>query len=250
MMKLPVPFYFQFTVTPYGKDIETNVLEKKHIFETFIALSKMLGKERVIWRYDPIVFTDKMDCDFHIKSFGTIAKKLAPYTEKCIFSFLDFYSKTERNMHSINCFDPTFEQKSELCRKIVDYAAFYGLTLETCAETLNLDYLGIQHGKCVDPKLIAHLCGGRLIAGKDKNQRKNCGCINSIDIGAYNTCRHGCLYCYANYDHATADRLSRLHAPGSPLLYGQLTPEDVVTERKMDSLVDRQQTIKTMDFWQ
>lgn len=236
-----IPFYFQFTVNPYDKSIEPGIPEKKHIFDTFITLSKLIGKEKIIWRYDPIIFTDKLSFDYHVKYFEYIAKVLAPYTNKCVISFLDFYKKTERNMANIQFYDPSISQKLELSKRLFDIASSLRLKLVTCAEMLDLSSIGIRHGQCIDSGLIAHLCGGKVLAAKDKNQRKECGCIESVDIGAYNTCRHGCLYCYANFSHETVEKHCRLHNPNSPLLFGEVASDDKITVRKMASVIDKQQ---------
>ena len=238
-----IPYYFQFTVNPYNQIIEPHVPKKEVIFKTFISLSEKIGKERLIWRYDPIIFTDTIDFNYHIKYFDYIAEKLALHTNKCIISFLDFYKKTERNMSAINVFDPILEQKIDFSRKLYEIASHYGLKLVTCAEKLDLSEIGIRHGQCIDSGLIAHLCKGKILVKKDKNQREECGCIESIDIGAYNTCRHGCLYCYANYSQATVEKQCKLHNPSSPLLFGELGPEDRIIERKMETVIDKQQTL-------
>ena len=242
-LEAEIPFYFQFTVNPYDKTIEPGVPEKKQVFDTFIQLSKLIGKEKVIWRYDPIIFTDKISFDYHVKYFEYIAKILAPYTNKCVISFLDFYKKTERNMAGIDFYDPSLSQKLELSKKLFDIASSLKLKLVTCAEMLDLSSIGIRHGQCIDSGLIAHLCGGKVLANKDKNQREECGCIESVDIGAYNTCRHGCLYCYANFSEATVARQCSLHNPNSPLLFGEIGPEDKITEKKMPCVIDRQQEL-------
>lgn len=212
-LEAEIPFYFQFTVNPYDKSIEPGVPEKKYIFDTFITLSKLIGKECVIWRYDPIIFTDRISFDYHVKYFEYIANVLAPYTNKCVVSFLDFYKKTERNMANINFYDPDLSHKLELSIKLFEIASSLKLSLVTCAEMLDLSSIGIEHGQCIDSGLIAHLCGGRVLAPKDKNQREECGCVESIDIGAYNTCRHGCRYCYANFSQATVEKQCSLHNP-------------------------------------
>ena len=198
LQNLEIPYYFQFTVNPYDKNIEPDVPEKRIIFDTFISLAKLVGKERMIWRYDPIIFTDHIDSDYHAKYFELIAKKLAPHTNECFISFLDFYKKTQRNMQSIPVFDPSLEQKSSLTQRLYDIASNLNLKLVTCAEVLNLADIGIQRGQCIDSELIAQLCGGEVLAKRDRNQREECRCIESIDIGTYNTCKHGCLYCYVS----------------------------------------------------
>lgn len=241
--KIQTPFYFQFTINPYDKSIEPNVPYKKHIFSTFIKLSSIVGKERLIWRYDPIIFTDKITFGYHCKFFEMMTRLLVPYTNKCIISFLDFYKKTKRNMQSINVLEPSKDIKILLCQNFHNIASRYGLKIVTCAEALDLSHIGIHHGKCIDPGLIAHLCNGHILAQKDKNQREECGCIESIDIGSYNTCRHGCLYCYANFSKEAVERQSSSHNPVSPLLFGELNSDDNIVERKMKSIVDRQQDL-------
>lgn len=243
LQKMRIPFYFQFTVNPYNKIIEPFVPEKKIVFDTFISLADLIGKERMIWRYDPIIFTDIIDFNYHVKYFEVIAQKFAPYTNKCIISFLDFYKKTQRNMQAIPFLDPSLEQKLELSRKLYSIASELGLKLVTCAEMLDLSEIGIRHGKCIDPGLIAHLCGGKVLAKKDKNQREECGCVESIDIGAYNTCRHGCLYCYANFNREIVEKQASLHNPLSPLLFGELTADDKITVREMKSIIEKQQDL-------
>jgi len=241
LQKMQIPFYFQFTVNPYNKIIEQFVPEKKMVFDTFISLANLIGKERMIWRYDPIIFTDTIDFAYHVKYFELIAQKLAPYTNKCIISFLDFYKKTQRNMQAIPFSDPSLEQKLDLSRQLYTIASELGLKLVTCAEMLDLSEIGIRHGKCIDSGLIAHLCGGKVLAKKDKNQREECGCIESIDIGTYNTCKHGCLYCYANFNREIVEKQALLHNPLSPLLCGELTEDDKIKAREMRSIIEKQQ---------
>ena len=117
----------------------------------------------------------------------------------------------------------------------------YGLLLETCSEEIDLlTRFGIRHGKCIDPALISQFVGEDLVVGKDPNQRLECGCVSSIDIGAYNTCTHGCIYCYANFNQKAVEGQIGLHNPNSPLLIGEIGTKDKVTDRKMKSIVSPQ----------
>ena len=234
-------YYFQFTLNAYEQDVEAGVpLKHKYIVPTFQRLSEMIGPERVVWRYDPILVSDKYTVDYHVKYFELLAKKLASYTQKCTISFLDMYVKTERNVAGLNIQPWTLELQDAMAKSLAEIAHSYGLELETCAEGIELEKYGIKHAHCIDGELFAKLLGCPLKVGKDKNQRKECGCVDSVDIGAYNTCRNGCRYCYANFNAKMVQNNQQRHNPLSPLLLGELQPDDKVTERKMTSCLERQ----------
>lgn len=229
-------FYFQFTLNAYGKDVEPNVPSKNDvIIPAFIRLSKAIGRDRVVWRYDPIFFNEKYTMEYHCKYFGKLAALLGDYTEKCTVSFLDLYRNTMRNVQPLAIQPETYEQQIELMSRFAETAERYGIYIDTCAEAIDLQGLNIAHACCIDKERLEQLGHCRLDVEKDKNQRPECGCIASIDIGAYNTCKNGCLYCYANFSNKTVMNNSGLHNPNSPLLFGELSPEDVVTERNMKS---------------
>lgn len=234
-------YYFQFTLNAYEQDVEAGVpLKHKYIVPTFQRLSEMIGPERIVWRYDPILVSDKYTFDYHVKYFELLAKKLASYTQKCTISFLDMYVKTERNVAGLNIQPWTLELQDAMAKSLAEIAHSYGLELETCAEGIELEKYGIKHAHCIDGELFAKLLGCPLKVGKDKNQRKECGCVDSVDIGAYNTCRNGCRYCYANFNAKMVQNNQQRHNPLSPLLLGELQPDDKVTERKMTSCLERQ----------
>lgn len=234
-------YYFQFTLNAYEQDVEAGVpLKHKYIVPTFQRLSEMIGPERVVWRYDPILLSDKYTFDYHVKYFELLAKKLASYTQKCTISFLDMYVKTEHNVAGLNIQPWTLELQDAMAKSLAEIAHSYGLELETCAEGIELEKYGIKHAHCIDGELFAKLLGCPLKVGKDKNQRKECGCVDSVDIGAYNTCRNGCRYCYANFNAKMVQNNQQRHNPLSPLLLGELQPGDKVTERKMTSCLERQ----------
>ncbi len=231
-------YYFQYTITAYDNDIERNLPSKSELLDTFKILSDTIGPERVIWRYDPIFYTDKYTYDNHLKLFGMMAKELSGYTHKCIISFLDNYKKTLRNM---KCCPHVLSSEAEvldISRALVSITNHYNMVLETCAEEVNLKYLGIENGKCIDDKLVERIAGKHLTIGKDKTQREVCGCVASIDIGAYNTCNHHCLYCYANLDHLKATANFERHNPDSELLFGELIGDEKITLREMKRLFE------------
>lgn len=234
-------YYFQFTLTGYGKDMEPNLPDKREeLIPTFQKLSEKIGKEKVIWRYDPILINERYTTDYHLKAFEEIAGNLTGYTEKVVISFVDLYAKTQRNTRELNIKSMTNEQMNSLAGQLADIAAKYDLIIETCAEQIDLQKVGIQHGSCIDKKLIERLVGCKLIGGKDKNQRTECGCFESVEVGSYNTCLNGCRYCYANFNDAQVKENVKRYAPNSQLLCDSIAPEEKVTDRKVKSLKDAQ----------
>ena len=229
-------YYFQFTLNSYGQDVETHVPSKQNtIIPAFKKLSDTIGPERVIWRYDPVFLNETYTPEYHLQYFEQLAKILHPYTKKCTFSFIDMYRNTEKNVKGLDIQKFPIEQQKYFAKHFADVAHSYGLSIDTCAEGIDLEQYGIQHARCIDDRLLSQLIGCPLTVGKDKNQRLECGCIESIDIGTYNTCRNGCLYCYANYSAKSVQTNSQKHNPNSPLLFGEVGADDKITERKVSS---------------
>lgn len=243
-------FYFTITITPYGKDVEPHIPSKEdEIIPSFIALSKVLGKERVCWRYDPVLISGKYNMEFHKESFHRLASLLGSYTEKCTISFLDRYTKIQKNMAAIGALEPSPEEQLELMRFFVPIAQKYGISIDTCCEERDFSALGILHAHCIDKNRLERIGAIKLEVGKDENQRPSCGCFSSIDIGSYDTCTNGCLYCYANRDGLLAESSFARHDPSSPLLIGKSGPLDKITERRMKSLGESVHSERQLDLW-
>ena len=225
-------YYFQFTLNPYGEDVEPGLPPgKESIIRTFMKLSEKVGPERVIWRYDPILVSKKYSINYHMHHFGETAMRLKGCTGKCIISFIDLYRKIANNIKSLGLRTITAENKLEIAAGFSKIAGELGISIETCAESIDLSGCGIGHGKCIDGKLIEKLTGCKLNGKKDKGQRPECGCVKSIDIGMYNTCPSGCKYCYANYSNKTARRNFQNHDPYSAVLSGYINGKDNIHER-------------------
>lgn len=238
------PFYFQFTLTSYGKEVEAGLPSKNQVLiPAFCDLSKRIGRERIVWRYDPIFINDTYTVEYHKKYFRTLASKLGEYTEKCTVSFLDLYRNTERNIRPLGIRVPTKDEQMEIMKSFVETAQEYGFYIDTCAEEIDLSELGIAHAHCIDQERIERIGKFHLKVKKDSNQRDVCGCVTSIDIGTYNTCKNGCAYCYANYSKATVEKQTNNHNPKSPLLFGGVGDGDVIKDKKMESLIKRQISI-------
>lgn len=230
------PFYFQYTLNAYRGDIEPGLQALDSRISVFQSVSEKIGSKRMIWRYDPILLSDKYSLDWHVERFSYISEKLKGYTNECVFSFIDLYEKVKVNIKGLNIRECSSDEVDQIASAFSNIAKEKGLRLRTCAEAVDLQKYGISHGCCIDGNLISEITGWNMSAKKDPNQRQECGCLESIDIGQYNTCRHGCKYCYANFNQQSVVTFSRQHDPLSPLLIGKPELEDKVTERKMKSL--------------
>lgn len=220
-------FYFQYTLTPYGKELERNLRPKQDIEDTFVALSQRLGRERVVWRYDPIILNDHIGIQYHKTQFSRMCEKLAPFTDTVTISFVDLYSK----LHTSLIRKIEMDEMTELASFIGETVAEYGLNAVACCEDLDLTPYGIQRSSCIDKARIEKILGCPLDIKFDRNQRKDCGCCESIDIGAYNTCLNGCVYCYANYSDSSVQRNRLCYVPDSPILCGRVNPDEIIKDR-------------------
>ncbi|UCH13071.1 MAG: DUF1848 domain-containing protein [Bacteroidales bacterium] len=230
-------YYFHFTVTPYGNTLEKNLPDKKDIINTFRILSGRIGKERVVWRYDPIIYTDKINMDYHLMNFEYLIKELHRHTGKCIISFIHMYNKCRRNLEGKGARELTDAEIPVISEKMARIANNYNIKIETCASKTDLSDHGINPGSCIDKQLIEKIISRNLNISKDKNQRKQCNCFESIDIGEYNTCVNNCLYCYANFNFETARQNFKRHDPESPFLTGSSTDKDTIQDRTQKSLI-------------
>jgi hypothetical protein len=225
-------YYFQFSLNPYEPDVEAGLPPKTEIIETFKRLSDMIDPQRVIWRYDPVLVNSKYSTAYHIDKFDEFSGALKGYTEKVTFSFIDFYKKIAKNIKLLEVVEISTEEKNIIAQRFSEIAKSNNLSIDTCAEEIDLSGYGITHARCIDDRLISKIVGHYLLVEKDKNQRLECGCVKSIDIGEYNSCSNGCTYCYANYSNGIVDKNAKEHIQSSPLLIGDVCPDDIVKERK------------------
>lgn len=197
-------YYFQYTIIGYPGKIDPKSPTVKEAVGTFKELSAIIGREKVIWRYDPILFSNITPQDWHVGQISKISEQLKGYTERLVISFIDKYRKTVLRLEREtgddfelypDAFDP--ESYRNLARWIGGEMGKMGLHVVTCAEKIKLKEFGIEHGKCIDNDLIARILEHEVTYKKDMSQRKDCGCVKSRDIGTNNTCSFGCKYCYA-----------------------------------------------------
>ena len=230
-------YYFQFTLTPYGPDLESCLPHKRDkMIPVFQQLSDRIGSNRVVWRYDPIIFTEKYTPEYHRQAFRQMAEALNGYTHRCVISFVDYYAKNKKNMESIGAYEMNPEELRMFARELACAAKENGMTIATCSEKMELAECGISHSSCIDKALVEEIIGCEIKASRDKNQRPECGCVESVEVGTYNTCRNGCKYCYANHSPESVRKNSLSYDPASPILCGKVLSEDVITERKVKSL--------------
>ena len=224
-----------YTITAYGKDVEPYVPVINESIKNLIELSKIVGKEKVLWRYDPILLTEKYTVEKHLETFEYMAKQIAPYVQRAIFSFVEMYKKLDYNMPEI--IDFTEEDKIKILKGIGEISKKYNLYIQTCGTDENYEEYGIHVSGCTTSEILEQANSVKYKNVKAKPMRKGCHCIPSRDIGAYDTCLNGCKYCYANKRPDLAKENVKLHDKNSPLLLGNIRENDKITDAKQDSFI-------------
>ena len=234
-------FWF-VTLTPYGKEIEPYVPDKRAVLESIRQLSAAVGARAVGWRYDPVFITEQYTAAYHLRAFERMASMLQGYVSFCVISFLDLYEKTKRNFPEARAV--TAQEQSALAARFAEIGAKHGMPIRTCCENPELARYGVDVSGCMTREVLEAATGCRLTVPKTKKPpRAQCSCLLGADIGMYNTCPHGCIYCYANADRRTVERNFSLHDPSSPFLTGGFREGDTVIEVRQESYIDRQITL-------
>ena len=230
--------YFHYTITAYGKDIEPGVPSIAESIQTLYELEKIVGRKKIAWRYDPVLLTGEYTADRHLDTFSYMAEKLAPHVDRCIFSFVEMYKKLEVNMPEL--IPLTQAEKDRLAEGFGKIAAKHGLRLQTCGTNGDYSRFGIHTSGCASLEILGKANGCEFRDIKHKGLREGCHCIESRDIGAYDTCLNGCKYCYANKSPQKARDNYRLHDPDSPLLLGHLEKDDILITGNQSSYLRSQ----------
>lgn len=230
-------YYFQFTVTPYGKRIEPFLREKSRIVKTFRELSGRIGPERVCWRYDPILLDEEYTCERHQLEFEKLCQELSGFTDSVTISFLDLYRGLQKK--GMRACTPL--EMAQLAAIVSGCARSHGLTVLACCEEMDMTPYGIRRGSCIDAQRIQKICKAPLKAIRDSSQRTGCGCMQSTDIGAYNTCQNGCVYCYATTSAAAARKRYEAHNPAGEFLTGELLTGESIIDKPCVSLLVKDQ---------
>ena len=220
-------YMFEVTITPYGKDLEPRVPSKADVAESFREISDRIGPDRCLWRYDPILMNRYIDVDYHRRKFELLCKELEGYTRRCIFSFVEIHPKLagkEDLFRSV-----THSEMDALAQALKPIADRYGIELTYCCPHYDLTKWGIEPRGCIDSRQMRRL--DVPFEEMTTPLRDGCRCVKNIDIGAYDTCPHDCVYCYANRAKGDA-RGSRVYDPESEILYGTISESDQIVDLK------------------
>lgn len=228
---LKVPVLFHVTITPYGKDVEPNIPDKRLIIEGVKKLSLVLGIDNVVVRYDPIFLSDKYNVDYHIKAFDKLCKNLNGYVNKIIVSFMDEYKNVRSNKNILKYRAFTREDYKKIGEAFSKSAHDNGMSVQTCFEDEDLTQYGFVKGECLSHEL-AYILTGKKFKSSNVRKEKKCECVQMVDIGDYNSCMHMCKYCYANYDEKAVSNNFERHDDNSSLLIGSIQRDDVIKVRK------------------
>lgn len=220
------PTCFFYTITAYGRDVEPGVPCLEASVQTLKELSALVGRRRVAWRYDPVLLTEKYTVARHFETFEALAGELAPFVDRCIFSFVEMYRKLAVNMPELRPLSAA--RRQELAAGLGAIAAKHGLPLQICGADEDFSPFGVRPAGCMTLETLGRANGLEFKDRVHRGMRKGCHCIETRDIGAYDSCPNGCRYCYANTNERLARQNFCLHDPASPLLLGRPGPADEI----------------------
>jgi hypothetical protein len=229
--------YFHYTITAYEKDIEPRVPSIEKSIETLLKLEQIVGSKRIAWRYDPVLLTKKYSIDYHLKTYENMANRLSGHIDRCIFSFIQIYKKLKTNMPEAR--ELIYEEKDLIAKGLGSIAKKYNIHLQTCATNGDFQKYGIFPSGCMTLEILGKANNISFKKLKHNGMRKYCNCIESRDIGAYNTCPNGCRYCYANASHEKAIENYKCHDKNSPILLGKISDSDVILPANQTSFIDK-----------
>jgi hypothetical protein len=218
-------------LTPYKKDIEPNVPPKGEIIKAIKKLSNIIGIDNIVVRYDPIFISEKYNIEYHKKAFANLCNLLNGYVNKIIVSFLDEYKNVINNRNEIKYIKLIEDDYKQIGESFSESAKRNGITVQTCFEDRNLVEYGFIKGECISHELAYKLTSKTFSKWKARKENK-CNCVQMVDIGSYNSCKHFCKYCYANYDEVKVNNNFINHDPSSSLIVGHIEEGDIIKIRK------------------
>lgn len=230
--------YFFVTITPYGADLEPHVPHWKQAAKSTAELAALFGTSRIAWRYDPILLSKQYSVAYHQQMIPLMTEHLVPSVHRCVISLLDLYHKTKRNSPDI--YPPDAQQTKQIVKTIGETAVRWKLPVSTCAEEVDLHTDQISQEGCISAHFLQQATGLVWQTGSAKPLREHCHCLPSRDIGAYNSCPHGCRYCYANYDLQAVQQNIKRHNCHSPFLLGEAESYDEIHLVKPQASTEKQ----------
>ena len=221
------PILFHVTLTSYNKDIEPGVIDKKKVIEGIKEISSIIGIDSVVVRYDPIFLSDKYNIEYHKRAFNKVCVLLKGHINRIVVSFMDEGKNVKNNRNVLKYRDFTEVDYREIGESFSRSARDNGMVVQTCFEDRNLVEYGFVKGECLSHELAYKLTGKSYPNWRARKEQK-CNCVQMVDIGVYNSCKHFCKYCYANFDEKKVKDNIKKHNPHSSLLIGELQPDDEV----------------------
>lgn len=231
LREIEKPIIFHITLTPYKKDIEPNVPPKGNVINDIKKISKIIGIDNLYVRYDPIFINDRYNIEYHKKAFDNMCSILDGYVKNIIVSFMDDYKNVRKNAHILKAKILTEEDYKQIGLSFSQSAKEHSMTVQTCFEDKNLVEYGFIKGECLSHEMAYKLTGKKYKNWKARKGGK-CNCVEMVDIGSYNTCRHFCKYCYANYNEDDIHKNIDNHILSSSLLIGSINDDDIIKIRK------------------
>ncbi|MDR2698179.1 MAG: DUF1848 domain-containing protein [Candidatus Methanoplasma sp.] len=238
LKEMGIEIGFQVTITPYGRDTEPGVPDKADIAEAFRTISDAIGRDRVVWRYDPVILNKRYDLKYHQRKFDLLCRELAEYTDRCVFSFVEIHGKLEGLRGDGILRKISEDEAKEIGRMFSEAAEGSGIELNLCCSEYDLSEYGIRTRGCIDREQMRSI--GVPFEEPQAPVRDRCLCVRNIDIGEYDTCDHDCIYCYANRSTDTM-RKQRRYDPDSGMLSGSVRGSDTIVElasRKNSKITD------------
>lgn len=229
--KIKKPILFHVTLTAYKNDIEPNVPPKGEVIKAVQELSRLIGKDNLVIRYDPVFISDKYSLDYHVKAFDKLCRLLEGYVSKILISFIDDYKNVRKNEKILNFRKFTENDYKVIGESFSKSAREHGLVVHTCFEDRDLTEYGFVKDECLSVELVYKLTGKIFKEKWKARKERKCNCVAMVDVGEYNSCKHYCKYCYANFDEKKVKENFKLHNPNSSLLIGELEDGDIIKER-------------------
>lgn len=236
--------YFFVTVTPYEKEIEPSSPEIADRIKMCRELSKIVGRDKVAWRYDPVLFTKKYTFNYHADSFRMLSEALSPFVSRCIFSFVDMFIRLQQIMPELVPMRP--EDKIELVKMMHETASRYSLPVEVCCDKSDYSLYGVKRRGCLNAEDLSKANGCGFRTSKSRAYRIGCVCTDSRDIGWYDSCPSGCKYCNVNRGFESVEDNFSMHDPDSPILIGNIKKTDVLGVGQQTSVLRHDEKQITM----